>query len=64
MPLYSVVGGKYIIGQLIGKGSFGEVYLTTVEGEDMIYAMKRVLYLIVRKMNRSNNRSYYMKRRF
>jgi serine/threonine protein kinase len=30
MPLYSVVSGKYILGQIIGKGSFGEVYLATV----------------------------------
>ena len=31
MPLYSIIGGKYVLGQLIGKGAFGEVYLATTE---------------------------------
>lgn len=28
----STIAGKYLIGPMIGKGSFGEVYLSTVDG--------------------------------
>ena len=34
--------GKYNLGAVIGKGSFGEVYLATVDGEDLLYAVKKV----------------------
>lgn len=39
----TTIAGKYLIGPLIGKGSFGEVYLATVEGEKDLYAIKKVV---------------------
>jgi serine/threonine protein kinase len=38
----STIAAKYLIGPLIGQGSFGEVYLTAVEGSNELYAIKRV----------------------
>ena len=39
----AIIAGKYLIGPLIGKGSFGQVYLSTVEGESKVYAIKKVI---------------------
>lgn len=38
----TIVGGKYVIGPIIGKGSFGEVYLANIVGEKGLFAIKRV----------------------
>lgn len=38
----TTIAAKYLIGPLVGKGSFGEVYLATVEGEHELYAIKKV----------------------
>lgn len=39
----TTIAAKYLIGPLIGKGSFGEVYLATVEGSNELYAIKKVI---------------------
>jgi serine/threonine protein kinase len=38
----ATIAAKYLIGPLIGKGSFGEVFLATVEGSSELYAIKKV----------------------
>lgn len=56
---FTVVGGKYILGHAIGKGAFGEVYLATVEGEDTLYAVKRVEGVGYRRKRQRNTLSCY-----
>lgn len=46
----TTIAAKYLIGPMIGKGSFGEVYLATVEGSSELYAIKRVSMQRCRKM--------------
>lgn len=66
----TTIAAKYLIGPLIGKGSFGEVYLATVEGSTELYAIKKVIIPQSRKTkepnipNSSHNRksSNYLKR--
>ena len=36
LPLYSIVGNKFVLGQMIGQGSFGEVYLATMQDSEDI----------------------------
>lgn len=35
------IGGKFLVGPKIGGGSFGDIYLVTMQGTDNIYALKK-----------------------
>jgi serine/threonine protein kinase len=50
----TTIAAKYLIGPLVGKGSFGDVYLATVEGESELYAIKRVSIMRFRRMRPPN----------
>jgi serine/threonine protein kinase len=60
----TTIAAKYLIGPLIGKGSFGEVYLATVEGSSELYAIKKVSMPPFRKTKELNTLSLSHNQKF
>jgi serine/threonine protein kinase len=58
------IAGKYIAGPKIGSGSFGEVYLVNLFGTEEVYALKKVLGILIRKMKNRNSCNSRQRQRY